>query len=58
MLYWAATFFVIAIVAAFLGYGRSSDVAVVAKVLFVAFLVCAAVSLLFGLFRRRRRAHG
>jgi uncharacterized membrane protein YtjA (UPF0391 family) len=58
MLYWAALFFVIAMVAAFLGFGGvSSDAAVVARVLFVVFLVCAAVSLLFGLFRGGRRGH-
>ena len=54
MLYWAAVFFVIAIVAAFFGFGGiSTEAAGVAKILFVVFLVLAAASLLFG---RRRLA--
>ncbi len=52
MLYWAAVFFVISIVAAVFGFGGiAHDSADVAKVLFVVFLVLAAFSLFFG--RRR-----
>jgi uncharacterized membrane protein YtjA (UPF0391 family) len=54
MLYWAAFFFVIATVAAFVGYGGvSSEAASVAKILFVIALVLGALSLLFGFGRRR-----
>jgi uncharacterized membrane protein YtjA (UPF0391 family) len=49
MLYWAAIFFVIALVAAVFGFGAiAASAAGVAKVLFVVFLVLAGVSLLFG----------
>ncbi len=49
MLYWAATFFVIAIVAAVFGFGGIAlGAASAAKVLFVVFLVLAGLSLLFG----------
>ena len=52
MLYWAIVFFVIALVAAYLGFfGISTDAAWIAKILFVAFLVLAVVSLVSG--RRR-----
>jgi uncharacterized membrane protein YtjA (UPF0391 family) len=53
MLYWAAVFLVIAIVAAIFGFGGIAASATgIAKVLFVVFLVLGAVSLLLG----RRRA--
>jgi uncharacterized membrane protein YtjA (UPF0391 family) len=52
MLYYALVFFVIALIAGFLGFfGIASDAAWIAKILFVAFLVLAVVSLLVG--RRR-----
>jgi uncharacterized membrane protein YtjA (UPF0391 family) len=54
MLYWAAFFFVIAVVAAFVGYGGVSSAATsVAKILFIVALVLGAISLLFGFGRRR-----
>jgi uncharacterized membrane protein YtjA (UPF0391 family) len=49
MLYWAAVFFVIAVVAAVFGFGGIAASAVgLAKVLFFVFLVLALVSFLFG----------
>jgi uncharacterized membrane protein YtjA (UPF0391 family) len=49
MLYWAAVFFCIAIVAAFFGFfGIAAATAGVAKFLFFAFLVMAVVSFLVG----------
>jgi uncharacterized membrane protein YtjA (UPF0391 family) len=49
MLYWAAVFFIIALVAAVFGFGGIAASAVgVAKVLFVVFLVLAGISLLMG----------
>jgi uncharacterized membrane protein YtjA (UPF0391 family) len=53
MLYWTAVFFVIALVAAVLGFGGvASSAAGVAKILFFVFLILGALSLIFG----RRRA--
>jgi uncharacterized membrane protein YtjA (UPF0391 family) len=52
MLYWTAVFFVIALVAAVLGFGGvASSAAGVAKILFFVFLILGALSLIFG--RRR-----
>ena len=52
MLYWAAIFFIIAIVAAVFGFGGIAAGATgIAKVLFFVFLVLGALSLIFG--RRR-----
>jgi uncharacterized membrane protein YtjA (UPF0391 family) len=49
MLHWAVVFFVIAIVAAFLGFGGIAfESAWIAKVLFGVFLVMAVLSLLVG----------
>jgi uncharacterized membrane protein YtjA (UPF0391 family) len=49
MLYWAAVFFVIALLAAVFGFGGIAASAVgVAKVLFFVFLVLAIISLIFG----------
>jgi uncharacterized membrane protein YtjA (UPF0391 family) len=49
MLYWAAVFFVIALIAAVFGFGGIAASAVgVAKVLFFVFLILAIVSLIFG----------
>jgi uncharacterized membrane protein YtjA (UPF0391 family) len=49
MLYWAAVFFVIALLAAFFGFGGlAAGAAGIAKILFFVFLVLAVVSLIFG----------
>ncbi len=49
MLNWAATFFIIAIVAAVLGFTSIAGSAIdIAKILFVVFLVLAVVSFIFG----------
>ncbi len=57
MLYWAAVFFVIAIVAAILGFGDIvAGATAIAKVLFYVFLVVFLLSLITGLTRRRRGA--
>ncbi len=49
MLYWAAVFFVIALVGAVLGFsGIAAGAAGVAKILFFVFLVLGALSLVFG----------
>jgi uncharacterized membrane protein YtjA (UPF0391 family) len=49
MLYWAAVFFVIALLAAVFGFGGIAASAVgVAKILFFVFLILAIVSLIFG----------
>lgn len=49
MLYWAAVFFIIALIAAIFGFGGIVASAVVAaKVLFIMFLVLAVVSVIFG----------
>jgi uncharacterized membrane protein YtjA (UPF0391 family) len=53
MLYWAATFLVIALIAAVLGFGGlAAGAAEIAKILFVVFLVLFIVSLIFGGLRR------
>ena len=53
MLYWAAVFFIIAIIAAVFGFGGVAGTAVgVAKILFFIFLVLFIVSLLTGVIRR------
>ncbi len=52
MLYWAAVFFVIAVIAAVFGFGEIAGGAVaIAKILFIVFLVLFVVSLLMGLLR-------
>jgi len=49
MLYWAAVFFVIALVGAVLGFsGIATGAAGIAKILFFVFLVLGALSLIFG----------
>lgn len=49
MLYWAAVFFVIALLAAIFGFGGlAASAAGVAKILFFVFLVFALVTFLFG----------
>ena len=55
MLYWAAMFFVIAIVAAVFGFtGLAAGAAGIAKVLFAVFIVLFIISLSFGTARRPR----
>jgi uncharacterized membrane protein YtjA (UPF0391 family) len=54
MLYWAAVFFIIAIVAGILGFGGvSAAAASVAQVLFFIFVVIFLVTLIMGIGRRR-----
>ena len=53
MLYYALVFFVVAIVAAVLGFGGiAAGATEIAKVLFFIFVVLFVVSLVVGLFRR------
>ncbi len=53
MLNWAVTFFVIAIIAALLGFTTIAGSAVeIAKVLFFVFLVLAVLTFLFGRSRK------
>ena len=53
MLYWAVVFFIIALVAALLGFtGIEFAAAGVAKILFLVFLVLFVVSLIGGIARR------
>lgn len=55
MLYYAAVFLVIALVAGLFGFGFiASSAAVIAKVLFFVFLILFIVSLLFGSDRARK----
>ncbi|OFW17881.1 MAG: DUF1328 domain-containing protein [Acidobacteria bacterium RIFCSPLOWO2_02_FULL_59_13] len=54
MLYWAAVFFVIALIAALFGFGGIAAGAVeIAKILFFIFLIVFIVTLVFGLLRGR-----
>ena len=49
MLNWAVTFFIIALVAAVLGFGGIAGSAIgIAKILFLVFLILAAVSFILG----------
>jgi uncharacterized membrane protein YtjA (UPF0391 family) len=53
MLHYALAFLVVALIAAMFGFGGiAASAAGVAKLLFFAFLVMAAVSLVIGLLRR------
>lgn len=53
MLHYAVVFLVIALIAAIFGFGGIAASAVgIAKVLFVVFLIMAAVAFLFGLLRK------
>jgi uncharacterized membrane protein YtjA (UPF0391 family) len=55
MLYWAAVFFIIAIIAAVFGFGGVYVAAAgIAKVLFFVFLVLFVISLIAGAVRRPR----
>jgi len=52
MLRWALGFFVIALIAAFLGFGGiAASAAGIAKILFFGFIILAALALVAGLFR-------
>jgi uncharacterized membrane protein YtjA (UPF0391 family) len=54
-LYWAAAFFVVAIVAAVLGFGGiAAGAAGIAKILFMVFIVLFAISILVGVVRPGR----
>ncbi|MDQ3034362.1 MAG: DUF1328 domain-containing protein [Myxococcota bacterium] len=56
MLYWAAVFFVLALVAAVFGFGGIAAGAVgIAKILFGVFLVLALISFAYNAFRGRPR---
>lgn len=56
MLYWSATFFIIAVIAAVFGFGNlAAGAADIAKVLFFLFLVLFVISFLVSLFSRGRR---
>jgi uncharacterized membrane protein YtjA (UPF0391 family) len=53
MLYYAAVFFIIALIAAVFGFtGIAAGAAGIAQVLFLVFLVLFAISLVMGLLRR------
>ncbi len=55
MLYWAMVFFIVALVAAVLGFTSIAGAAIgIAKILFVVFLVLFLVSLVMGLGPRYR----
>jgi uncharacterized membrane protein YtjA (UPF0391 family) len=55
MLYWAAVFFVIAIIAALLGFtGIVASAVAIAQILFYIFIVLFIVSLILGIARRQR----
>jgi uncharacterized membrane protein YtjA (UPF0391 family) len=54
MLYWAAVFLVIALIAAVFGFGGIAGAAIgVAKILFIVFLALFIISLLLGIGGRR-----
>jgi uncharacterized membrane protein YtjA (UPF0391 family) len=56
MLYWAAVFFVIALISAVLGFGGiAAGAAEIAKILFFIFLIVFAVTFIIGLLNRRTR---
>ena len=54
MLSWALAFFILALVAGFFGFtGAAVSAAAISKILFVGFLILAAVSFVAGLLRDR-----
>jgi uncharacterized membrane protein YtjA (UPF0391 family) len=56
MLYWAAVFFIIAVIAAVFGFGGiAAGAASIAKILFVVFVILFVLSLIFGGIRRGPR---
>lgn len=55
MLGWALTFLIIALIAAFLGFGGVAGTAIgIAKIIFFVALVLFAISLVYGLVTGRR----
>jgi uncharacterized membrane protein YtjA (UPF0391 family) len=59
MLRWALIFFVVALVAAFFGFGGiASGAADVGRILFIGFIILAVVSLIAGLVRGSGRGGG
>lgn len=55
MLYWALVFLIIAIIAALLGFGVITAVAIgIAKILFIIFVILFIVTLISALARRGR----
>ncbi|TVR49187.1 MAG: DUF1328 domain-containing protein [Puniceicoccaceae bacterium] len=55
MLYWAAVFLIIAVIAAVFGFSGIAEASMgIAQILFVIFLILFVVSLLAGLLRRPR----
>jgi len=55
MLYYAAVFFVIALIAAFFGFGGiATGAASIAQILFLIFVVLAIASFIYGLVARGR----
>ncbi len=56
MLYWAAVFFVISLLAAVFGFGGIAESSAdIARILFFIFVVLFVISLIAGLFRRGPR---
>lgn len=56
MLGWALAFFIVAIIAALFGFGGiAAGAATIAKILFIGFLVLAAITLVMYLVRGRGR---
>lgn len=56
MLYWAVVFFVLALIAAFFGFGGIAGGAMgIGKLLFIGFVVLAVISLVANGFRGRGR---
>lgn len=54
MLYWAAAFFIIALIAALFGFSGIAVASVgIAKIIFFVFLVLFLISLVLALFNRR-----
>ena len=52
MLRWALGFFIVALIAAFLGFGGiAAGAAGIAKILFFGFIILAAIALVAGLIR-------
>jgi len=55
MLYWALVFFVVALIAALLGFGGIAEASSgIAQILFILFLILFVVSLIAGFARRGR----
>jgi len=55
MLYWAAVFFIIALIAAVLGFGGIAGLSIeIAKIIFFVAVALFLISAIFGLVRGRR----